>query len=154
MKDVKTISLFGDMHVFTLTLWGSTIGVNLCFGLFLCIAHNTVFLLFRETKNMYGFKLWGLSPFPHWIISRGITILLKATDFPTISSRKSHCEYPAGLSISVFSALCAWNKMKLLITAISVRWKNKVFHHRTHFGWVLNAERIWSDLSTAFIFML
>ena len=52
------------------------------FGLFPFIAHNTVFLLFRETGNVYGFKLWGLSPLPPWIISRGITILLKATGFP------------------------------------------------------------------------
>ena len=44
--------------------------------------------------------------------------------------------------------------MKLLTTAISMRWENEVFHHRTHFLWVLNAERIWSDLSTALIFML
>ena len=50
MKDVKTISLFGDMHVFTLTLWGGTIGVNLSLGLFPFIAHNTVFLL--EDQNM------------------------------------------------------------------------------------------------------
>ena len=57
MKDVKAISLFGDMHVFTLTLWGGTIGVNLSLGLFPFIGHNTVFLHFRETANLYGVKL-------------------------------------------------------------------------------------------------
>ena len=107
MKDVKTISLFGDMHVFTLTLWGSTIGVNLCFGLFLCIAQNTVFLLFRKTKNMYGFKLWGLSPFPRWIISRGITILLKATDFPNNFAAKITLRIPSlPFDLCILSPLC------------------------------------------------
>lgn len=57
MKDVKAISLFGDMHVFTLTLWGGTIGVNLSLGLFPFIGHNTVFLHFRETASLYGVKL-------------------------------------------------------------------------------------------------
>ena len=127
---------------------------NLSFGLFLFIARNTVLLLFRETGNMYGFKLWMLSPLPFWMISRAITMLLKATDFPSNFVAKITSPIPSCLSISVCSALCAWNKMKLLTTAISMRWKNKVFHHSTHFRWVLNVERIWSDLSTAFIFML
>ena len=35
--------------------------------------------------------------------------------------------------------------MKLLTTAISMRWKKKVLDHRTHFCWVPNAESIWSD---------
>ena len=107
MKDVRTISFFGDVHVFTLTLWGSTIGVNLCFGLFLCIAHNTVFLLFRETKNIYGFKLWGLSPFLRWIISRGITILLKATDFPNNFVAKITLQIPSlPFDLCILSPLC------------------------------------------------
>ena len=55
-------------------------------------------------------------------ISRGSPYSSKPQISRTISSRKSHCEYPAGLTISVCSALCAWNKIKLLTTAKSMRW--------------------------------
>ena len=40
----------------------------------------------------------------------------------------------------------------MFTTAMSMRWKNIVFHHRRHLRWMLNVERILSDLSTAFIF--
>ena len=35
--------------------------------------------------------------------------------------------------------------------AISIIWKNKVFHHRTHLRKTLFVFKIWSDLSTPFI---
>ena len=59
VKGVKTISLSGDMHVFTLTLWGGTIGVNLSLSLFLFIANDTVSLLFSEKGNMHSMVKWG-----------------------------------------------------------------------------------------------
>ena len=78
------------------------------------------------------------------------TILLKTST----SSRRFIVAYLTGLfksSLSGFWCLWCWNKISLLITTISIMWKNNVFHQRQHFRGTLFVLRIWSDLSTALI---
>ena len=73
--------------------------------------------------------------------SKGITILLKATDFPNNFVAKITLRIP-----SRFYDLCMLSPMCLK--------QNKTVNHSKINEMVLNAERIWSDLSTVFIFML
>ena len=44
--------------------------------------------------------------------------------------------------------------MKPLTIAISMRWKNKVFHHRKHLRITLLVPMRWSEWSTPFIYLL
>ena len=74
-------------------------------------------------------------------ISRGITILLKATDFPNNFDAKITLRIP-----SRFYDLCMLSPMCLK--------QNKTVNQSKINEMVLNAERIWSDLSTPVIFIL
>lgn len=114
MKDFKTILLIGDMHVSTLTLWWGAIGVNLSLGFFLFLAHLTEFLLFRETGNMYGLKLWGLSPLPPWITRMGISKVLEATDFLNNFIAKITLGLPRrSFDLCMLSPMCQKQKVKV-----------------------------------------
>ena len=74
-------------------------------------------------------------------ISRGITILLKATDFPNNFDAKITLRIPRrSYDLCMLSPMC----LK----------QNKTVNHSKINEMVLNVERICSDLSTAFIFML
>ena len=74
-------------------------------------------------------------------ISRGITILLKATDFPNNFGAKITLRIPRrSYDLCMLSPMC----LK----------QNKTVNHSKINEMVLNVERICSDLSTAFIFML
>ena len=46
------------------------------------------------------------------------------------------------------------NNIKPLTTAISKRWKNKIFHHLKHFRIILLVPMSWSERSTPFKYLL
>ena len=74
-------------------------------------------------------------------ISRGITILLKATDFPNNFDAKITLRIPRrSYDLCMLIPMC----LK----------QNKTVNHSKINEMVLNVERICCDLSTAFIFML
>ena len=82
VKDFKTISMLGNTHEFTLTLWCITIGndLALCFVQF--VTNNTVSPCDRNTWHMFGFKhrsrRW--SPWPPTSMKRGVAVFIKITD--------------------------------------------------------------------------
>ena len=63
MKDVKTILLFGDMHVFTVTLWGGTIGVNLLFRPFPVHSTQHSFSSVQRNGEHLQFQTLRVQPF-------------------------------------------------------------------------------------------
>ena len=82
VKNLKTISVQGDMHIFPLTLWCSTIGMNLSLHFVLFVTDNTGFPFFGEKGKMLCFKHRRFSPWPPRSIFREVTIFWKVTDFP------------------------------------------------------------------------
>ena len=70
------------MHIFPLTLWCSTIGMNLSLHFVLFVTDNTGFPLFGEKGKMLCFKHRRFSPWPPRSIFRGVTIFWKVTHFP------------------------------------------------------------------------
>ena len=81
-ENLKTISVQGDMHIFPLTLWCSTIGMNLSLHFVLFVTDNTGFPFFGEKGKMLCFKHRRFSPWPPRSIFRGVTIFWKVTHFP------------------------------------------------------------------------
>ena len=62
-------------------------------------------------------------------------------------------EYPWGLCRSSSSGKLAWfswKRIKPLTKAISMRWKNKVFHHRKYLRITLLVPMSWCERSTPF----
>jgi len=80
VKDSKTISLLGYMHVFTPTLWCTAIdiGLSLCFILF--VTDNTVLPRVRSKRDVFGFKHRRWSSGSPTNMQGGITIFIKITD--------------------------------------------------------------------------
>ena len=82
VENLKTISFPGDMHVFSLALWCTTIGFNLPLHFFLFVTNDTVSVFFRNKRDMLGFKQRRLSLWSPTSMDRGVTIFIKITNLP------------------------------------------------------------------------
>ena len=81
--------------------------------------------------NMYGFKLWGLSPLPPWIIGGGITILLKATDFPNNFIAKITLQIPSrSFDLRMLSPMCL--KQNETVNNSNINEMEKLSFPRSH----------------------
>ena len=92
VKNLKTISVQGDMHIFPLTLWCSTIGMNLSLHLVLFVTDNTGFPFFREKGKMLCFKHRRFSPCPPRSKFGGGHHILESRRFPAQFHLENHTE--------------------------------------------------------------
>ena len=89
VKNLKTIPVLAEMHVFTLTLWCSTIGMNLSLHFFLFVTNNTGSPFFRKNGKMFCFEQRRLSLWSPTSMDRGVTIFIKITNFPYETNRSA-----------------------------------------------------------------
>ena len=72
----------------------------------------------------------------------------------SLNSKNEYFFLRCNFSLSGFYSEKLLNSMKELTVAMSIKWKNMVFHHLAHFLRRLYLANIWTYLSTPFIKLL